>query len=54
MSERIEPQAKLIAALAETMREGMWASDILARCAQIKEAVEHIERIAASRSGGER
>jgi hypothetical protein len=51
---KIEPQAKLIAALAETMHDGMWASDILTRCAQIVEAVRQIERIAAQRSGGER
>lgn len=52
--EKIEPQAKLIAALAETMHDGMWASDIDTRCAQIIEAVRQIQRIANGRRGGER
>jgi hypothetical protein len=54
MGENIEPQAKLIAALGETMQDRMWASDLLARCRQISQAVEEIERIARSREGGER
>lgn len=52
--EDIEPQARLIAALGETMHDQAWASDILARCAQIKQAVKEIERIATSRLSGER
>lgn len=54
MSERIDPQARLIAALAETMENNMWASDILSRCSQIEQAVAEIRRIAYSRAGGER
>ena len=52
--ERIDAQARLIAALAETMTDGMWASDMLARCQQMRQAIEEIERIAGSRLGGER
>lgn len=51
---KIEPQAKLIAALADTMTDQMWASDILARCAQIVDVVRQIERIANERKPGER
>lgn len=51
MSRTIEPQAKLIAALADTMRDGMWTDDILQRCAQIEEAAKEIRR---STSGGVR
>jgi len=51
---KIEPQAKLIAALADTMTDSMWASEIIQRCAQIIEAVKIIEREARSREGGER
>lgn len=52
--ERIEAQARLIAALAETMTDDMWASEILNRCAQMREAIAKIERTAESRRGGER
>jgi len=51
---QIKPQAKLIAALADTMNESDWASDILTKCAQIEAAVNEIRQIAASRAGGER
>lgn len=55
MTERtILPQAKLIAALAETMTDSLWATDILQRCAQIETAITEIRRIAAAREGGER
>ena len=50
----IEPQTKLIAALADTMKNNMWVSEIETRCKQIKEAVREIELIIASRRGGER
>jgi len=51
---QIKPQAKLIAALADTMNESDWASDILTKCAQIETALREIRQIAASRAGGER
>jgi hypothetical protein len=54
MRENIEPQARLIASLGETMQDKMWASDLLARCRQVRQACEEIERIARSREGGER
>ncbi len=54
MAENIEPQARLIAALAETMKNSDWASDIITRCRQIRQATDEIERIAGSRIGGER
>lgn len=54
MSERIDPQARLIASLAETMENNMWATDILARCSQIESAVAEIRRITNGRLGGER
>lgn len=50
----IEAQARLIAGLAETMNDSMWASDILTRCQQINEAVEIIAREARRREGSER
>lgn len=50
----IEAQAKLIAALADTMTSRMWSSDILARCRQIREAVDVIERSASRNLGGDR
>lgn len=50
----IEEQAKLIAALASTMRESTWASEILTRCAQIDAAVKIIRTEAHKREGGER
>lgn len=54
MHESISPYAKLIAALGETMSDNDWATDILAKCAQIQEAVNKIARIANDRKGGER
>jgi hypothetical protein len=54
MRDNIEPQTKLIASLAETMKNSDWASDILERCRMIRQAVEEVERIAGSRRGGER
>jgi hypothetical protein len=54
MSESIKAQAALIAALAETMNDSMWADAILTRCGQIEEAAREIARIAAKRRGGER
>ena len=58
MPERknIEPQARLIAALSETMRDQMWSDDILVRCQQIIAAAKEIEEIALARrrSGAER
>lgn len=50
----IDPYARLIAALAETMNDSMWASDILGRFRQIEEAAEQIKKIAQQRQGGER
>lgn len=52
--DSIEPQARLIAALAETMRDSMWADDILTRIEQISKAALEIARIANARRGGER
>jgi hypothetical protein len=54
--KNIEPQARLIAALAETMSDKMWADDILIRCRQIIAAAKEIEDIATARrtGGGER
>ncbi|NTF17526.1 hypothetical protein G6L37_03885 [Agrobacterium rubi] len=54
MTQNIEPQARLIASLAETMNDRMWASDIAERCRMIRRAVEEIERIVHSRFAGER
>lgn len=54
MTQTIKPQAELIAALAATMTEGMWADDILIRCRQIEKALEEIRRVAMSRVGGDR
>lgn len=54
MAESIEPQAKLIAALSDTMTNTLWADDILHRCTQIEAAIAEIRRIATSRKGGER
>lgn len=54
MRENIMPQARLVASLAETMSDNMWASDILGRCAQMRQAIEEIERIARKREPGER
>lgn len=54
MSESIDPKARLIAALAENMSDRDWGSDILNKCAQIRQALERIEQIARSRAGGER
>jgi hypothetical protein len=51
---KIEPHARLIASLAETMSDNMWASDVLTRCRQIEEAVAEIRKVARSREGGER
>ncbi len=53
-NENIEPHARLIAGLAETMRDGMWASDLLTRCEQITRAAQEIAAIARARAGGER
>lgn len=50
----IAPQARLIAALAETMTDGMWAADILNRCAEIGKALNEIVSIAEGRRHGER
>lgn len=52
--ERIDGYAKLIASLAETMRDSDWASDILVRCSQIEKAVQAIRLIASRRAGDER
>lgn len=52
--ENIEPHARLIAALAETMRDNMWGSELITRCQQIAQATAEIRRIAESRHGGER
>lgn len=52
--ENIEPHARLIAALAETMRNSMWGSELLTRCDQIAKAAQEIARIARAREGGER
>lgn len=52
--DNVEPHARLIAALAETMSNGMWASDIETRCSQIIEAVQQIRSITAKRHSGER
>jgi hypothetical protein len=54
MAQNIEPQARLIASLAETMHDRMWSSELLDRCRMIRQAAEEIERIAGSRIGGER
>lgn len=54
MSEKLELQAKLIAALAGTMTDQLWATEILARCGQIEEALKHIRRIASERVESER
>lgn len=53
MSSEIMTQARLIAALAETI-PNLWANDILQRCGQMKQAIEEIEKIARQRQGGER
>jgi len=50
----IERQAKLIAALADTMEERMWAGEILQRCEQIEAALVHIRSAATKRQAGER
>lgn len=52
--QSIDSQARLIAALGETLNDGMWADDILTRCSQIEAAVAEIRRIANARRGGER
>ncbi|WP_454813797.1 hypothetical protein [Labrys neptuniae] len=52
--ENIEPQAKLIEALAATMEDRDWASDIIGRCSQIIEAARKIIAIAETRLSGER
>lgn len=54
MSENVESQAKFVASLADTMRDSMWATDIIARCATMRQAIDEIERIARSRAAGER
>jgi hypothetical protein len=54
LSEKIEPHARLVASLAETMSDRMWAADIIERCRMIRQAVEEIERVARGRLGGER
>lgn len=51
---QVKPQADLIAALAATMTENMWADELLTRCRQIEEALREIRRVAQSRIGGER
>lgn len=53
-NKSIEAQARLIAALGETMTDRMWADEILIRCGQIEEAVREIRRVADTRRGGER
>ncbi len=50
----ITPNARLIAALADTMRNSDWASDILTKCAQIEVAVREIRKAVEPRIGGER
>jgi len=52
--QSIEPHARLIASLAETMSDNLWADDILTRCRQIEQAVAEIRRIASGKQGGER
>lgn len=54
ISNNIEPHVKLIAALAETMTNNMWAIDIENRCYQISEAIREILAITAIRHAGER
>lgn len=54
MSENVESQARLVASLADTMRDSMWATEIIARCATMRQAIDEIERIARSRAAGER
>ena len=50
----VVPQAKLIAALADTMSDSMWADDILMRCRQIEAALREIRKIVEPRRGGDR
>lgn len=50
----ITPHIKLIEALAATMSNNMWASDIYMRCRQIEEALTHIRTEIRTREGGER
>lgn len=54
MSENIEPQARLVASLAETIRDRMWAVEILERCRSMRQAIDEIERVVRARAGGER
>jgi len=54
MSKNIEPQARLIASLAETMSDQMWVAEIFDRCRMMRRAIDEIERAARSRIGGER
>lgn len=54
MRNDITIQARLIASLAETMTNNMWASDIHRRCEMIKQALDEIRREANDRMGGER
>lgn len=54
MADKIDNQARLVSALADTMDGRMWPSDILARCAQMREAISEIERIARESEGGSR
>lgn len=54
MTDKIEKHVKLVAALAETMDDKMWASDMLAWCDKIESAVAEIRKIARSRISSER
>jgi hypothetical protein len=53
-NDNVEPHARLIAALSETMRNNLWATDIENRCSQILREVEKILYITRQRHGGER
>jgi hypothetical protein len=54
MADNVQPHARLISALAETMNERMWPDEILTRCRQMREAIEEIEKIARRNEGGSR
>lgn len=50
----ITPQLRLISSLAETMKNDMWADDIVLRCNLIEKAIQEIRQIAYARRSGER
>lgn len=51
---KIEPLMKAIAGLAQITTDRNWATEILARCAQMRSCLEEAEKIARSREAGER